>query len=165
MKKYRLLLIIIILIITLVILLIQPTNQIILYNYHPVIEISNKFDPQANIQKVIGGSIEDVFVDTSKIDFTKVGKYPITYSYNNIDTTVTIELVDTLKPNLDVQEITIDLGMTVRAKDIVKNVYDNSLTTVKFKKDYQFDQVGDVEVEVIICRANNCTTKKLSFMY
>lgn len=160
MKKYRLLLIIIVLVITLIIVLIQPTNQIILYNYHPVIEISNKFDPQANIQKVIGGSVSDVIVDTSKIDFTKVGKYPITYSFNNIDTTVTIELVDTLKPNLEVQEITIDLGMKVDAKDVVKNVYDNSLTTVKFKKDYQFDQVGDVEVEVVICRANNCTTKK-----
>ena len=75
MKKYKLLLIILVLVITLIILSIKPTNQIVLYNYHPVIEISNKFDPQANIQKVIGGSISDVNVDTSKIDFSKVGKY------------------------------------------------------------------------------------------
>ena len=111
MKKYKLLLIILVLVITLIILSIKPTNQIVLYNYHPVIEISNKFDPQANIQKVIGGSISDVNVDTSKIDFSKVGKYPITYIYNNIKTTITIELQDTLKPNVEVQEVTVDLGM------------------------------------------------------
>lgn len=161
MKKYKLLLIILVLVITLIILSIKPTNQIVLYNYHPVIEISNKFDPQANIQKVIGGSISDVNVDTSKIDFSKVGKYPITYIYNNIKTTITIELQDTLKPNVEVQEVTVDLGMKITARDVVKDIYDNSRTTVKFKKDYQFDHVGDYEVEVSICRANsNCVTKK-----
>mgnify|MGYP000155150545 FL=1 len=161
MKKYKLLLIILVLVITLIILSIKPTNQIVLYNYHPVIEISNKFDPQANIQKVIGGSISDVNVDTSKIDFSKVGKYPITYIYNNIKTTITIELQDTLKPNVEVQEVTVDLGMKITARDVVKDIYDNSRTIVKFKKDYQFDHVGDYEVEVSICRANsNCVTKK-----
>ena len=161
MKKYKLLLIILVLVITLIILSIKPTNQIVLYNYHPVIEISNKFDPLANIQKVIGGSISDVNVDTSKIDFSKVGKYPITYIYNNIKTTITIELQDTLKPNVEVQEVTVDLGMKITARDVVKDIYDNSRTTVKFKKNYQFDHVGDYEVEVSICRANsNCVTKK-----
>lgn len=159
MKKNKLLLLIIA--VSLISLFIKPTNQIILYNYHPVIEISNKFDPHANIQKVIDGSISDVFVDTSKIDFSKVGKYPITYTYNNIKTTITIELVDTLKPNVTLKEVTIDLGMKLNASDVVKNVYDSSRTSVKFKKDYQFDKIGDYQVEVIICRPNhNCITKK-----
>ena len=161
MKKYQLLLIMLILVGTLIFITIQPTNPIILYNYHPIIEIANKFDPQANIQKVIGGSISDVYVDTSKVDFSKVGKYPLTYSYNHITTTITIELQDTLKPNVEVQELTIDQGMKVTAFDVVKNIYDNSRTTVKFKHDYQFDQVGDYPVEVLICRTKgNCITKK-----
>ena len=50
--------------------------------------------------------------------------------------------------------------MKITARDVVKDIYDNSRTTVKFKKDYQFDHVGDYEVEVSICRANsNCVTK------
>ena len=57
MKKYKLLLIILVLVITLIILSIKPTNQIVLYNYHPVIEISNKFDPQANIQKLLAAQL------------------------------------------------------------------------------------------------------------
>ena len=58
MSKYKLISIIIILIITLITLSIHPTNQIVLYNYHPTFEISNKFNPKANIKKVIGGSID-----------------------------------------------------------------------------------------------------------
>ena len=48
-------LIVLILIISLITLSIHQTNQIILYNYHPTIEISDKFDPKANIKRVIGG--------------------------------------------------------------------------------------------------------------
>lgn len=160
MSKYKLVFITLVLIIALIILSIHPTNQIVLNNYHPIIEISDKFEPKANIQKVIGGSIDDVNVDTSKINFSKAGKYPITYSYNNIKTTITIELKDTLKPNLDVQELTIDLGMTVAPRDLIKTSYDAKRTTVKFKKDYQFNEIGDYEVEIDICRGNNCVTKK-----
>lgn len=160
MSKYKLVLILFILIITLIILSIHPTNQIVLYNYHPIIEISNKFDPKSNIQKVIGGSIKDVNVDTSKINFSKPGKYPITYSYNNIKTTITIELKDTIKPDLETQELTIDLGMKVEARDLIKASYDSNRTEVKFKQNYQFNEVGDQNVEIIICRGNNCITKQ-----
>ena len=160
MSKYKLVLIIIILIITLIILSIHPTSQIVLYNYHPIIEISNKFDPKSNIQKVIGGSIDNVNVDTSKINFSKPGKYPITYSYNNIKTTITIELKDTIKPDLEIQELTIDLGMKVEACDLIKTSYDSKRTEVKFKQDYQFNEVGDQNVEITICRGNNCITKQ-----
>lgn len=160
MSKYKLVLIMLVLIITLITLSIQPTNQIILANYHPTYEISNKFDPKENIQKVIGGSINEVNVDTSKINFSKVGKYPITYSYNNIKTTITIELKDTLKPNLETQELTIDLGMKVDARDLIKTNYESSRTKVEFKQNYQFDQTGDFDVEITICRGNNCITKQ-----
>lgn len=160
MSKYKLVLILFILIITLIILSIHPTNQIVLYNYHPIIEISNKFDPKSNIQKVIGGSIKDVNVDTSKINFSKPGKYLITYSYNNIKTTITIELKDTIKPDLETQELTIDLGMKVEARDLIKASYDSNRTEVKFKQNYQFNEVGDQNVEIIICRGNNCITKQ-----
>lgn len=160
MSKYKIVLILFILIITLIILSIHPTNQIVLYNYHPIVEISNKFDPKSNIQKVIGGSIKDVNVDTSKINFSKPGKYPITYSYNNIKTTITIELKDTIKPDLEIQELTIDLGMKVEARDLIKTSYDSSRTEVKFKQNYQFNEVGDQNVEIIICRGNNCITKQ-----
>ena len=160
MSKYKLISIIIILIITLITLSIHPTNQIVLYNYHPTFEISNKFDPKANIKKVIGGSIDDVNVDTNKINFSKPGKYPITYSYNNIKTTITIELKDTLKPDLEVQELTIDLGMKVEARDLIKTSYDSNRSKVKFKQNYQFNEVGDQKVEIVICRGSNCVTKQ-----
>ena len=160
MSKFKLSILIIILIISLIILAIHPTNQVILNNYHLVFEIENKFDPQANIKKVIGGSIDGVTIDTSKVDFTKVGKYPITYTYNNITTTITIELVDSIKPNLEVKELTTDLGMNVEASDLIKSNYNHQRTTVKFKEKYDFNQIGDYSVEINICRSNNCVTKQ-----
>ena len=80
MSKYKLLLITAFLMIILMTLSIKNTNNIILYNYHPTIEISQKFDFKANILKVIDGSINDVSIDTSKVNFNKVGKYPVIYS-------------------------------------------------------------------------------------
>ena len=82
------------------------------------------------------------------------------YSYNNIKTTITIELKDTLKPDLEVQELTIDLGMKVEARDLIKTSYDSNRSKVKFKQNYQFNEVGDQKVEIVICRGSNCVTKQ-----
>ena len=160
MSKYKLLLITAFLIIILMTLSIKNTNNIILYNYHPTIEISQKFDFKANILKVIDGSINDVSIDTSKVDFNKVGKYPVIYSFNNIYTTITIELVDTIIPDLEVKELTIDLGMNVEANDLIKTKHFSNRTTIEFKDNYKFDEVGDYPVEIKICHSNKCITKK-----
>lgn len=160
MHKNKLFLIIIVLIIALITLSIKPTNQIILHNYQPVYEISRKFNLKDNLKQVIDGSVDDVIIDTSKVNFNKTGKYPITYIYNNIKTTITIELKDTVKLNYQVEELTIDLGMKVKAKDLVKDSSNLAFTKIKFKDDYQFNQVKDYPVEIIICRGNNCITKK-----
>ena len=160
MSKYKLLLITAFLMIILMTLSIKNTNNIILYNYHPTIEISQKFDFKANILKVIDGSINDVSIDTSKVNFNKVGKYPVTYSFNNIYTTITIELVDTIIPDLEVKELTIDLGMNVEANDLIKTKHFSNRTTIEFKDNYKFDEVGDYPVEIKICHSNKCITKK-----
>lgn len=50
--------------------------------------------------------------------------------------------------------------MKITADDLIKTRFDSKRTTVKFKEDYQFDQIGDYEVEIIICRGNNRISKK-----
>ncbi len=160
LKHLYLWIIILVLLVSILILQIFPTNPIILSSYYLVVEISEKFDPYQNIKAVIGGSIEDVNVDTSKIDFSQPGTYPLTYRYNNIETTITIKLQDTLDIDLEVQELTIDLNMAIDASDLIKNYYNKQRTKVRFKEDYQFDQVGDYPVELEICRENKCTTKQ-----
>ena len=76
LKHLYLWIIILVLLVSILILQIFPTNPIILSSYYLVVEISEKFDPYQNIKAVIGGSIEDVNVDTSKIDFSQPGTYP-----------------------------------------------------------------------------------------
>lgn len=67
MSKYKLLLISGFLMIILLTLSIKNTNNIVLYNYHPTIEISQKFDFKANILKVIDGSKNVVTIETSEV--------------------------------------------------------------------------------------------------
>lgn len=160
MSKYKLLLISGFLMIILLTLSIKNTNNIVLYNYHPTIEISQKFDFKANILKVIDGSKNDVTIDTSEVNFNQIGKYPVTYSFNNIDTTIIIELVDTVIPDLEVKELTIDLGMNVEACDLIKTKKISNRTKIEFKDDYKFDNVGDHPVEIKICHSKKCITKK-----
>lgn len=160
MKRGQILLVAIILVLTLIVLLIKPTKQIILNDYHPIHQISKKFNPKNNIKKVIGGSIDDVIVDTSKIDFTKVGQYPLIYEYNHIKTTIMINLVDTTIPDIKVKEVTIDLGMKVIPEDFVSNIYNKTKVSIKFKEDYHFDEVKDYAVELIINYNNQTITKK-----
>ena len=59
-KSLKILLIIIVLIFSIVILLIYPTNPIVLYSYHPVAEISQKFDDGSAVYYVESGNAVDV---------------------------------------------------------------------------------------------------------
>lgn len=160
MSKYKLQIIIVLFIVVLASLTLNNTDNLLLYNYHPVIELSENFDFKANIMKVDGGSIDDVDIDISKINFNQTGKYTMTYTYNNIETVITVEIIDTKIPDLKVKELTIDLGMKVDASDLIKGSYDFKRTTVNFKKNYDFNQVGDYQVELNICHQNKCIIKK-----
>lgn len=160
MSKYKLQIIIILFIIVFASLTLNNTDNLLLYNYHPIIELSEDFDFKANILKVDGGSIDDVDIDISKVNFNQTGKYFMTYTYNNIETVITVEIIDTKIPDLKVKELTIDLGMKVDASDLIKGSYDPKRTTVKFKRQYDFKQVGDYQVELSICHQNKCITKK-----
>lgn len=125
------------------------------------VEINEDFDAVKNILEVKNGKINDVKINTKDVNYHKLGKYNIVYTYNNNDYEVSVEIVDTKKPKFEIVDLDLDVGMKISPKSMVKNIEDATKTTVKFKKDYKFDKEGVVAVVVqVIDEAGNISEKK-----
>lgn len=125
------------------------------------VEINESFDAANNILEVKNGNVKDVKINTKKVDYHKLGKYSIIYTYKDKDYTVNVEVVDTKKPKFDIVDLDVDVGMKIDPKSMVQNIEDATKTKVKFKKDYEFDQEGEVAVVVqVIDEAGNIAEKK-----
>lgn len=116
----------------------------------PEIEVHHEFDATSIIKRVVGGTMEDIEIDDTKLNKEIVGKYPVFYKYNNNVITITVSVVDTQPPVFDIKNIEIDLGMSVNPSEMVKNLQDASDTKIYFKKSYDFSKVGDVEVYIVV---------------
>lgn len=125
------------------------------------VEINEEFDALKNVEKVKNGNIKDIKVNTKHVKFDKLGKYKVIYTFNDKDYEIPLEVVDTKKPKFDIVDLDIDLGMKVKAKDMVTNVDDATKTKVKFKKKYKFNHEGETSVVVqVIDEAGNVSEKK-----
>lgn len=131
----------------------------------PSVEVHNDFDALKNIKEIIGGRIEEVSVDDSKVNTSKVGKYPVTYFYDNESISIMVSVVDTKAPQFDVKEVDIDLGMKVYPEDLVENVKDDSLVDVYFLKEYHFNEVGDQKVEIVVEDESGNKTQKETIVH
>lgn len=125
------------------------------------VEINEDFDAVKNILEVKNGKIKDVKINTKDVNYNKLGKYTIVYSYDDKDYEVSVEVVDTKKPKFEVIDLDLDVGMKINPKSMVKNIEDATKTTVKFKEDYQFDKEGEITVVVqVVDEAGNISEKK-----
>ena len=125
------------------------------------VEINEEFDALKNVEKVKNGNIKDIKVNTKNVKFDKLGKYKVIYTFNDKDYEIPLEVVDTKKPKFDIVDLDIDLGMKVKAKDMVTNIDDATKTKIKFKKKYKFNHEGEISVVVqVIDEAGNVSEKK-----
>ena len=125
------------------------------------VEINDSYDVMKNIAIVRNGNVKDVKADISKIDYNKLGRYPVIYIYKDKKYEATIEIVDTKKPQFDVVDLDIDLGMKVDPASMATNINDATKTEVSFKEDYDFSKEGTVEVIIQVKdKGNNVTEKK-----
>lgn len=125
------------------------------------VEINEDFDAVKNILEVKNGKITDVKINTKDVNYNKLGKYTIVYTYDDKDYEVSVEVVDTKKPKFEIIDLDLDVGMKIDPKSMVKNIEDATKTTVKFKEDYQFDKEGEITVVVqVVDEAGNISEKK-----
>lgn len=127
----------------------RGSNLFVFVKENPSIEIHSSFDALANVEEIRGGNIKEVNIDDSRVNTSKVGKYPVIYSYNEKSTKIIVTVIDTKPPSFEVKEIEIDLGMKVVPENLVENVKDDSLVDIYFAKEYSFKKVGDINVKII----------------
>src|SRR5699024_464292 len=100
------------------------------------------FDALKNIKEVRDGDIKDVKVDDSNVNYDKLGEYQLVYQYHDEEYSITINVVDTTKPEFDIVDLDLDLGMKIDPASMVTNIKDATKTKVKFKEEYDFSQEG-----------------------
>lgn len=125
------------------------------------VEINEKFDALKNIDEVRGGDIKDVKIDSSNVKYDKLGKYELIYRYHDEEYSVTVKVVDTTKPEFEIVDLDLDLGMKIDPASMATNIKDATKTKVQFKKKYDFSQEGVIDVVVqVIDEGGNITEKK-----
>ena len=126
------------------------TLPIIDIDEHIKVEINSEIDPYSYINKYIKCDKEDVKVDSSTIDNTKLGKYTIQYKVKDKTYETTIEITDTKAPEFEVLQKNFYVGNEITADKVVSNIVDSTATTVTFKETYDFSKVGTYETVVVV---------------
>lgn len=123
------------------------------------LEIHSELKPEEYIKKIRNHKIDEVIINSSKVK-DELGTYQITYTVNKKQYILEVEVVDTNPPVFDIKDLDIDLGMLVKAEDMVNNIQDETSTQTYFKDEYRFDQEGEQEVIVVVEDAGGNKTEK-----
>ena len=77
--------------------------------------------------------LQNVKLDLSSVS-KEVGTYPATIEYFGKKQSFQIQVVDTIKPKVQLKQVqfNIEVGQTIKAKDLIKKIDDQSKTTVYF---------------------------------
>lgn len=114
------------------------------------VEIHGTYDAKDFIKLVRGYDEEEVVIDTTQVNVEKLGKYTITYQIDNKTYKLDIDVVDSVAPIYDTQNVEVGLGQNIDAQSCVKNIRDETQTKVYFKEEYDFTKEGQQDVIVVV---------------
>lgn len=101
-----------------------------------IIDVATLFDASKKM-------VEECEIDTSKVDNTKVGEYDATVKINRKKYKLTVEVVDTKEPTVELNNryiFTNDIA-TCDANKLIKNISDYSNTKVELTNFVKYDNV------------------------
>ena len=104
------------------------------------VEINSTIDPYDYITKYRKCEKEDVSIDSSQVDLTKIGEYTITYTVKDEIYDLPVKIVDTTAPIVEVKDKEIFEGDHIKVEDLVSKVEDATEAKVNFKEDYDFSK-------------------------
>lgn len=132
----------------------------IVLNSQRSVEINSVVDYKSFVRDVRHGNIDDVEIDSSQVDIHKVGNYKVVFHYKKVKKTMTLKVVDTTPPIVSTKEVKVALNQSIKADDLIESISDASQTKAYFLEDYQFDQVGQKEVSIIVEDESHNKTQK-----
>ncbi|WP_294730599.1 polysaccharide deacetylase family protein [uncultured Faecalibaculum sp.] len=123
-------------------------------------EYKHKYDPRSNISIAFPGSKDEVTI-SGTVDTSKVGDYPLTYSFKGHEARAVVHVTDTTPPVLEVQDIMADMTQEVKPEDMVTQAKDASEVTVAFAKDTEdLTPRGKHRVTIVATDASGNTTER-----
>ena len=124
------------------------------------VEINSTIDPYDYITKYRKCEKEDVSIDSSQVDLTKIGEYTITYTVKDEIYDLPVKIVDTTAPIVEVKDKEIFEGDHIKVEDLVSKVEDATEAKVTFKEDYDFSKEGTYKVIVVAEDSSENITEK-----
>lgn len=142
--------------------LFMMNSSVIEFTVNPAqVEINGEYDASEFIKKVNGHELSEVTIDDSKVDVTKLGEYEIIYKIKDKEYSLKVEVVDTTAPTYEISDLKCALGVEIKPEDFVKDIQDQTQTTVSFKEEYKFDSEKEYEVIIVVeDEGKNKTEKK-----
>lgn len=114
------------------------------------VEINSKVDYSQFIESVDDASIKDVKIDAKDVDVKKLGEYTVKYQLGDAEKELSVRVVDTVAPKVEVKSMKVAKGQKLNAEDFVQEVKDETKTVASFKKNYQFNQLGEQTVVLVV---------------
>lgn len=127
------------------------TPDIIFFSEPEIIEINSKYDAMSFIKKVEHSDIKQVSVKDDKVNNKKLGTYQIVYAIKDQTFALDVQVKDTKKPEVTTKPVTMEIGESFDVKDGIKEIKDDTKTTLSLKnKNEAFDKTGDKNVDIIV---------------
>lgn len=125
------------------------------------VEIHNKLDLKANIERVKKGTVKDVEIDDSKLKLDTLGEYPIIYKIGDKEKEIIVHVVDTKKPKFNVTKAEFCENYKIDANALVSDVQDATKTKAYMKEKYKL-KAGKTQNVIVVVEdeAGNKTEKK-----
>lgn len=114
------------------------------------VEIDSEVDYCAFIKEVKNGKIEDVKINSKDVHLDQLGEYKVIYQWKDKENELTLKVVDTVAPKVELKTLEIAQNQDIKAEDLIKKIEDHTQTEVSFEKDYDFSKVGKVEVAIVV---------------
>lgn len=100
-----------------------------------------------------------IVTDLSGLDSTCVGEHQVVLRSGAREQTVTLRIVDTTAPELEVQDLELPLGSELRIEDLVTHVWDHTQVTVSYVQEPQItEDYSDLTVEIMAVDTSGNTT-------
>lgn len=135
---------------------------IVFNNETPTVEINNTFEPLSIVEKVRKETVDEIVIDDSALDITKLGSYPVVYTLEDESFEIMVSVVDTIAPTFDAVDGETDATILVDVHSLVSNIVDETKTSISWKEDYNFDTEGVFDFVIVVSdEANNKTEKSI----
>lgn len=135
------------LIVLIVYLFLQPRITFVNKEIH--LALYQEVEPLQYIEKLSHIEEDEIKID-NQVDNSQLGQYKIVYSYHQKVFTLIVYVDDMLPPQFETQNKTILKDETISAKELVKNIRDDSKTEVYFQQNYTFHEVKTYKVVVVV---------------